>query len=229
MRKRIDREKVKELVEKGYSDHKIARMLGCDPLTVFKIRTTELGIWKNERRATKKEKIIKLLKEGKKYSEIARETGSSYFYVRQVAISTGIRKPRAKPIMYGMSLKMLKLVMERPRTKAELIENGVLQPRMAYQTLRNHGFNIRTFALTRLSRSATMRKHKNLGNVFKSERGDLTFYFMPEHAMQVYEMIKEKLGDAFEKLNIKRSVLKALGIKYVKKNDQYFDEHGVRI
>lgn len=143
MMKRIDREKVKELVLKGLKDREIANILGCSIYTISTIRTTELGILKNPKRGEKTKKILSLWEKGyRNRSLIAKLVGCHPYYVCSVLLRYGLREPARKIRLNHV--KFFETLLNGPKTSDELKSLGfnLDQQRLFYKELRIKNYPI---------------------------------------------------------------------------------------
>jgi len=202
--KLIDRKKVKELVEKGYSDAEIAEIMGCSWETVSLIRRFEFGIIRKDVSGKKKREILKLLKQGKTYKEIAKTVGASYAYVCHIASLNEYGSKGVHSISISHSLKMLGEVQKKPLLYEDLIKMGIKYPHNCFRIIRQHGIDIRKITISPSSSPA------------KRKWGKTVIFYLPHQKMEVYNMLKLIMGGNLGKR--KRQILRMLGIKYVYKN-----------
>lgn len=84
----IDRDMIRDLFEKGFSDKYIAKAVGSTPGTVAMIRTQQLGLLRSPRKILSEEeksKISRIFEEcGNNYSETARRAGCTSATVRSL-------------------------------------------------------------------------------------------------------------------------------------------------
>jgi hypothetical protein len=123
VKKRVDRERLKQLVDAGATDAEIARQLHCSPQTVYEIRAREFGIRKMRRGV--KEKIIELFKAGiTNRSEIAEKVGCDPNYVCTVLLKAGLRSAK-QSLDRNVFFKILALLLQEPRWLSEIVKAGI--------------------------------------------------------------------------------------------------------
>jgi len=208
--KLIDRERVRELVEKGFSDAEIAEILGCNWETVSLIRRCELGIIRKDVSGRKKREILKLLKQGKTYKEIAKIVGATYAYVCQIASLNKYSSKGVHSISISHSLKMLGEVQKKPLLYENLIKMGIKYPHYCFRVMRKHGIDIRKITISPSSKPA------------KRKWGKIVIFYLPHQNMEVYNMLRKIMGNNLGKK--KRQILRMLGIKYVYKDSRFIKD-----
>jgi len=146
MKKKISREKVKDLVMQDLTDKQIASKLNCHYSTIFGIRK-ELGLMKGKKKAIVGEKIVKLFESGiKDVKEIADTLMCTPSYARSVLIKRGLIAPKKRN---NASEKFVQLIMEKPMFTFELKRHDIKGVSTIYKFLRLTGFPIKRFVVSR--------------------------------------------------------------------------------
>lgn len=173
-KRKVSREKVKELYQLGLTDREIAKKLHCAILTVRMIRY-ELGLTKKYRKDIGK-KIIALYKKGLKPSEIAYRLKCTPQQVYITTLKTGLRKPTTRRTVIKPFLNALQ---SGPKFASELKAIGITSPHQVYRTALIHGYAVKRFRLPPTSRAA---KHK--------QREYIIYYFERDKHLAFARLLK---------------------------------------
>jgi len=144
---KIDREKIRELASKGYTDGDIARMIGCCTASVSVIRRDELRILKGRPRKkgeTVLFKVSEILKKDptRSYADIARQLDTNPQYVYMIGNRMGIKRVSLQ-MNNIKSLQFYKLLNDSPFFLDELT---ITAPSSCYMTLINADIKVRRFS-----------------------------------------------------------------------------------
>lgn len=129
-RKRIDRQKVRELYEQGLSDRGIARELDCSVDHITRIRTRELNLYRGPRTETKlsKEDLIQCVEEGLTVAQIAEKYDVSKSYVYTKSSQLGLTNNKdTTPYTQDKARKTLASVINKFRIQFQLTRKEVAE------------------------------------------------------------------------------------------------------
>lgn len=146
MSEKIDRSKVKKMVDMGIDDGEIAEELGCTEETIKHIRCKELGIKKKQK--IDRDKVYEMLKEDKDDQEIADELGYAKNTIKGIRVEEfGMKKTRGDRRTNRLGLGLLRELFDndfRVR-RSELPDEFKSSNRamVAYRKLRQGGLPVK--------------------------------------------------------------------------------------